>query len=66
MNDISHADALDWLAAQEPGAATAIVFDPPYAVGSPIRGREHPMSTAPQASLQEELGRHTALYAQVR
>lgn len=37
---IEHADALDWLAAQEPGAATAIVFDPPYAVGTPVRGRE--------------------------
>lgn len=40
VNDIEHADALDWLAAREPGAATAIVFDPPYAVGSPVRGRE--------------------------
>ena len=37
---IEHADALDWLAAREPGAATAVIFDPPYAVGSPVRGRE--------------------------
>jgi len=37
---IEHADALDWLAAREPGAATAIIFDPPYAVGTPVRGRE--------------------------
>jgi hypothetical protein len=28
---IEHADALDWLADQEPGSATAIVYDPPYA-----------------------------------
>ena len=37
---IEYADALDWLAAREPGAATAVIFDPPYAVGSPVRGRE--------------------------
>jgi DNA modification methylase len=37
---IEHADAVDWLAAQEPGAATAVIFDPPYAVGTPVRGRE--------------------------
>ncbi len=37
---ITHADALDWLARQEPGAATAICFDPPYAVGTPVRGKE--------------------------
>lgn len=37
---IEHADALDWLAAREPGAAAAIVYDPPYAVGTPVRGRE--------------------------
>jgi DNA modification methylase len=37
---IEHADALDWLAAQEPGTATAVIFDPPYAVGTPVRGRE--------------------------
>jgi site-specific DNA-methyltransferase (adenine-specific) len=34
------ADALEWLTAQEPGRATLVVFDPPYAVGSPVRGRE--------------------------
>jgi hypothetical protein len=40
VNDIEHADALDWLARQEPGTATAIVFDPPYSRYSPMRGRE--------------------------
>jgi hypothetical protein len=37
---IEHADALDWLAAREPGTATAVIYDPPYAVGTPVRGRE--------------------------
>jgi hypothetical protein len=37
---IEHCDALDWLAAREPGCATAVIFDPPYAVGTPVRGRE--------------------------
>lgn len=37
---IEHGDALDWLAAREPGTATAVIYDPPYAVGSPVRGRE--------------------------
>lgn len=37
---IDHAEALDWLARQPEGKATFIVFDPPYAVGSPVRGRE--------------------------
>lgn len=37
---IDHADALEWLEDQTAGAATFIVFDPPYAVGSPVRGRE--------------------------
>ena len=37
---VEHADALDWLAGQNQGAATAIVYDPPYAVGTPVRGRE--------------------------
>jgi DNA modification methylase len=37
---IEHADALSWLEAQEPGAATAVIYDPPYAVGTPVRGRE--------------------------
>ena len=35
VNDIEHADALDWLAAREPGTATAVLYDPPYAVGTP-------------------------------
>lgn len=37
---VVHADALQWLAAQPDGEATAVVYDPPYAVGSPVRGRE--------------------------
>ena len=37
---IEHADALDWLAAREPGTATAVIFDPPYAVSTAVRGRE--------------------------
>lgn len=37
---IDHADALDWLADCEAGTATLVVFDPPYAVGTPVRGRE--------------------------
>ena len=35
-----HADALDWLDARPEGEATLVVFDPPYAVGTPVRGRE--------------------------
>ena len=34
------ADAREWLRRQDPGRARAIVFDPPYAVGTPVRGRE--------------------------
>jgi len=37
---IEHADALDWLARQEAGTASAVIYDPPYAVGTPVRGRE--------------------------
>lgn len=33
-------DALVWLPSIETGSARAVVFDPPYAVGSPVRGRE--------------------------
>jgi DNA modification methylase len=40
VNNIEHADALDWLPRQEPGAARAIVYDPPYSRYSPMRGRE--------------------------
>jgi DNA modification methylase len=39
-SSIEHADALDWLPRQEPGAAAAVIYDPPYSVGSPVRGRE--------------------------
>lgn len=41
---ITHADALDWLPRQEPGAARAIVFDPPYSRGGPMRGRPDGMA----------------------
>jgi site-specific DNA-methyltransferase (adenine-specific) len=37
---IEHADAFDWLEAQPEGEATALIYDPPYAVGTPVRGRE--------------------------
>lgn len=37
---IEFADALEWLGVQPKGEATFVVFDPPYAVGSPVRGRE--------------------------
>jgi site-specific DNA-methyltransferase (adenine-specific) len=37
---VEHADALDWLPRQPAATAKAIIFDPPYAVGSPVRGRE--------------------------
>lgn len=40
MTATDHADALDWLAQQPKGAATAVIYDPPYAVGTPVRGRE--------------------------
>lgn len=35
-----HADALHWLEARPSGEATAVIYDPPYAVGTPVRGRE--------------------------
>lgn len=37
---IEHADALMWLDSIEPGSATAAIYDPPYAVGTPVRGKE--------------------------
>jgi len=37
---IVHADARGWLTAQAGRGAAVVVFDPPYAVGSPVRGRE--------------------------
>ena len=37
---IEHADALEWLERQPAGEATVVVFDPPYAVGTPVRGKE--------------------------
>jgi hypothetical protein len=41
---IEHADALDWLARQEPGSARAVIYDPPYSRGSPMRGRADGMA----------------------
>jgi len=40
MSRIEHADALTWLAAQEPGSAQVIVYDPPYSRWGPMRGKE--------------------------
>ena len=41
MSDrIVRAEARAWLSAQQPGSATAVVIDPPYAVGTPVRGSE--------------------------
>ncbi len=37
---VEFGDALEWLENRDEGAATFVVFDPPYAVGSPVRGRE--------------------------
>jgi site-specific DNA-methyltransferase (adenine-specific) len=34
------ADALPWLAQRAADSAQLVVFDPPYAVGTPVRGRE--------------------------
>lgn len=33
-------DALSWLSEKESMSAQLVVFDPPYAVGTPVRGRE--------------------------
>jgi adenine-specific DNA-methyltransferase len=35
-----HGDCLDVLPTLEAGSATMVVFDPPYAVGHPVRGKE--------------------------
>lgn len=40
MSDTVFDDALLWLPRQRPESARAVVFDPPYAVGTPVRGRE--------------------------
>lgn len=37
---IDHRDALDWLTDRQDGSATALIYDPPYAVGTPVRGKE--------------------------
>lgn len=36
---VERADAQDWLLKWD-GQATVVVYDPPYAVGTPVRGRE--------------------------
>lgn len=36
----ARADALEWLPSRPDGCARLVVYDPPYAVGSPVRGRE--------------------------
>lgn len=38
--DVAWDDALNWLPSLPAGSARAAIFDPPYAVGSPVRGRE--------------------------
>ena len=35
-----HADAREWLEARRSVGAKVVIFDPPYAVGTPVRGRE--------------------------
>jgi hypothetical protein len=37
---IELADAREWLAAQTPGSARCVIYDPPYSVSTPVRGRE--------------------------
>lgn len=37
---IERADALEWLEARRAEEATFVVYDPPYAVGTPVRGKE--------------------------
>lgn len=37
---VERAEARDWLASRAGGGATVVVYDPPYAVGTPVRGRE--------------------------
>lgn len=38
--NVAHADALEWLPTFGDACARAVIFDPPYAVGTPVRGRE--------------------------
>lgn len=40
MTTIKLDDALLWLAKKDKESAQLVVFDPPYAVGTPVRGRE--------------------------
>lgn len=60
---IEHADALQWLARQEPRSARVVVFDPPYSRGTPMRGREDGMA----GSVYEPFGfLHDALMLSAR
>lgn len=38
--EVTFDDALSWLPTLAASSATAVIFDPPYAVGTPVRGRE--------------------------
>lgn len=40
MSEIQAADARDWLASKAGIGAAVVVFDPPYAVGTPVRGKD--------------------------
>lgn len=40
MAEVEYDDALVWLKGQAGANAKAVIFDPPYAVGTPVRGRE--------------------------
>lgn len=40
MITIDRADALEWLKSRQDEQATVAIYDPPYAVGTPVRGRE--------------------------
>lgn len=40
LASIDHADALGWLPQIDSGSARAVIYDPPYAVGTPVHGKE--------------------------
>lgn len=40
VTEVELADALEWLPRQRSESARCVVYDPPYAVGTPVRGRE--------------------------
>ncbi|MGH9002511.1 MAG: DNA methyltransferase [Acidimicrobiia bacterium] len=60
LGPVEYADAMQWLWAQPEGEATAIVYDPPYAVGTPVRGREDGAAGSvfgPLSFISQTLGR---------